>query len=217
MENLSIRRQQRRILKKQTSNELNVFSSCDTLPAYRFFHILKTADYRYLLDIKHPEKVEYFEHLLLPIWDDILTEYDNLNGDKIFTNSLLDINSDLQEYNDLIIMRACCNLMSIGSKKGLKYLSEIGIDYEDITIANINDLKRRIALLDTNLQIKRLANDDKKDNKDFNFIQAVVSYSNILGRQIDKDRTTVSEWIFISAECRKIVEARSKKSNEWQE
>jgi hypothetical protein len=215
---------------RKNAKGLRLFDSCDVLPAWRFFRVLETNELRYLLDCS--KLPEYFEHLLEPVWDQILAEYDKLNKDKVFENSFKDFQSDLADRNELTIMQACLQLMYaalnlvevsvIGKmnpdyllkkyqsveKSIFKNLNSIGVVVgKEINLESINALKRKIAQTETRMQIDAFQTDGQ-EKEDRSFIKSVVQISNILGRNIDKDTVTVAEWVYLNKDCREIVNAR---------
>lgn len=190
---------------------LDVYTSCDTLPAWRFFKILNSGELRYLVDSKRI--AEYFHYLLEPIWDDILIEYDRINNVQLFTNAFKDFFADIQDKNELIIMRACYDLLNIGSEKGISPLEDLGIIITEINPKSIDFVRRKIAQFETKLTINALS-EEKGEKTDNNYLKSIVQMSNILGRTIDKNGISVTEWVFLNKECAEIVKAKST-TNGW--
>lgn len=197
----------KRVIKEQqkANQKIQIYKSCDFLPAWRFFEILKTTDYRYLLIIDNflIKTIEYDQSLLAPVWDEILNEYDRLNGDYFFTSTNDDLISDIEEINHINILKACYCLMLLGQDKALKELAELGIKIDKISYESVIRLRSIILNLQTKIQIREASiSDDKKE--DNTFIDAVTRLSNIFKRQIDKDRITVSEWIVLNKQVKEL-------------
>ena len=194
-------------LRKQT-RKINYFDDCDTLPAWRFFKVLETEDIRYLLDVKRLP--EYFEPLLEPVWEKIVAQYDKMNGDYVFRNSYRDKAEDIQDLNTLIILKACFELISLGSKKALPTLKEMfGISIDEITVESIRKVRSRYMLLKTQMEIKSIQKKGEKKSDDNSYVKAVISISNILNRNINPNEITVTEWVYLNKSCREIVKAKS--------
>ena len=195
--------------KKRNKKELIVFTNCEELPAWRFFKILKTGELRYLLDCKILP--EYYTHLLEPIWDQILIEFDQLNKTQHFTNAFKDFYADLIEQNEVIGMKACIYLMECGNKNSLIYLRGYGFDFTEITPKNIWIVENRIKRIDTKRRIRKAKekSEGNYNKPDDNYIKGIVEMSNILGRNIDF-KITIAEWIFLHKDCDEIIKARKK-------
>jgi hypothetical protein len=137
------------------------------------------------------------------VWDEILNEYDRLNGDYFFTSTNDDLISDIEEINHINILKACYCLMLLGQDKALKELAELGIKIDKISYESVIRLRSIILNLQTKIQIREASiSDDKKE--DNTFIDAVTRLSNIFKRQIDKDRITVSEWIVLNKQVKEL-------------
>ena len=195
------------IIKKNNAT-LKIYNDCDNLPAWRFFKILDTGELRYLL--KTDTLPEYFEHLLDPVWDDILNQYDRLNGEYTFQNSVADLKEDIIKTNEYIIFKASYDLMSLGDERALKILSdEFGIEIESITVESLKKVRSKLVQFQTQLQIERLSRSEEKKKgeevEENSFIRAIIQMSGILKRNLDKDKVTVTEWIYLNKECSDII------------
>lgn len=203
---LKINRQKRR-----NQRSLKIYNNCDFLPAWRFFKILETDDKRYLL--KCDKLPEYFEHLLEPVWDDIINQFDKLNGEFVLTNAIRDEVEDIIMINSYIILKAAFELMQLGEKKALPILqNDCGVNVTDITPDSIKKVRTQVLRAQTKLQIHQLKkaarkeNDEKKEGN--TYIRSVIQMSSILGRQLNKDKITVTEWIYLDKECKEIIKIK---------
>lgn len=179
---------------------------------------MKTNEFRYLLDIPGRKLPEYFEYLLVPVWDQILFEFDKLNGDNTFSNAFKDTQADIQELNELIIMKSCYNLMLLGQNIALTYLSnECGIEISEITHESIERLGRKIRQTEMRMQIVALEKGDDQaedEQSGSDYIKSIVQMSNILGRQLDKDKITIAEWVYCNKECQKLIKVKNGSGNQ---
>lgn len=213
--------QRLRILIKKWVNKkwIPIYDSCDILPAWRFFKILETNEYRYLLKFQGRKLPEYFGVLLEPIWDALLVEYDQLNGEQIFTNSFKDLASDIQDYNEYIILKCCYNLLLLGDDKALPYLeNNFGMVFDEVSSNAITKVRQRVLREETRMKIMQLQKDEQnvindKVKDQSSFIHSIVQMSNILNRNIDKDKITVSEWVITMSECQKLIKAKKEAVN----
>lgn len=226
--------------RQKNKKDIPFFDSCENLPAWRFFKVLKSSptELRYLLDCDPRKLPEYFTELLIPVWDNILTEFDRLNNTATFTNAFRDIQADIEERGKLIILHSCYDLMQLYfqyvyiyvntdqgfeflkknlekvetiKKRTIEYLSnECGIIIKDIDQDSLRVVHSAILRFQTRLRIQAVQRDEEKGpvSQTDEYIQSVVQMSNILGRTIDAGKITTTEWVVTNNECRKIIKAR---------
>lgn len=196
-------------LQKRNGKILKVFNDCDFLPAWRFFKTLETGDLRYLLDCD--VLPEYDTEILVPVWDNLQAQYDKIKGDNYFSSYYNDINADLDDWCDLIILKACHGLLNIGRPEALPILSnDFGIEAKDITANLIYIVGQKIRSIEMRIQIEMV--DKPKPKQGNQFIKSVVQLSSILNRTIDHKTITVSEYIYLDKEAQEVIQAK-KKSN----
>lgn len=194
-------------LKKRNRKKLTVFDSCDNLPAWRFFKILKTGELRYLLDCK--KLPEYFTPLLEPVWDQILQEYDKLTGDMVFESAFVNAREMIEEQNNYHILIAIHRQMLCNDKRSLGHLEDIfGIILPDISVKTITKVEKLIKQRKTKLEIQAARNGGEEHRDDF--IRSIVQISNILKRNIDKDSVTIAEYVYLNNDCKEIIKAHKK-------
>lgn len=155
---------------------------------------------------------EYFENLLEPVWDEILKEYDRLNQTHIFNQGFLDELDDLEDRNTWIILRSCFNLMLLGQESAFVELKKLGINVSDFSEDSFKKVRSKIGKLNTMMNLKSVGADTSKEERQFT--ESIVQMSNILKRHIDKDTVTVSEWIYLNKECRKMAKS-TEPTAEW--
>jgi hypothetical protein len=210
---------QRKLKKQQKRQQrinhrtLKVFSDCDFLPAWRFFKVFETDDKRYIVDCDTIP--EYDQNRLVKIWDDLIKQYDKISGENVFENSFLDINSDLEEWNELVVLKAHYGLIRIGRAERLKDLEEFGIKADKITYDLAMKVRSEILKRETRLEIDSMSMNDTSKYRP-SFIQSIVQLSNLLSRSIDYKTVTVSEYIYLNKEAKEIVKARQPKKELWE-
>jgi hypothetical protein len=179
------------------------WNSCDFLPAWRFFAVLDNGnDYRYLLKCDElPEAYDY--EYLAPVWDKLCNQYDKINGESTFKNSILDLNADILEINELTMLKAAYNLMLLGDATGCKYFG-----FDRLTPENVQKARSVVIKKETRLKIAELERSQgkSKTKSDENYyIAAIVWLSNLLDRPLDKDKLTVTEWLYWNKEAKKHI------------
>lgn len=159
---------------------------------------------RYLC--KSDELPEYPLEPLESVFDKILKEYDDLNGEHKFTQIAEDIGAGVQEVSNLIILKCCFELMLLGVPSSLEILSnELGITYKAITVKNLENLRKRIAREETRIKIDQAT---QTITKGTTYVVSVVNISNVLGRQIDPRGISVSEYIALTKESEELIKAK---------
>lgn len=149
------------------------------------------------------KSIAYDQSSLAPVWNEILSEYDRLNGDYFFSCANEDLASDLEEINHINILKACYGLMLLGQGKALEELANEGIIIDNINYESVIKLRSIILNLQTKIQIREasIPSESKEENT---FIDAITQLSNIFKRQIDKDKVTVSEWIALNKQVKEL-------------
>jgi hypothetical protein len=188
--------------------KLKRYLNCDSLPAELFFKISKTGDHRYLLITdKYPE---FVPDDLQETWEAIISEYEKLSGDYSISDARHDVKEDGKDANEINQLILCHLMMRAGDTMALEYLKDHGIFYDKITIANIIDLRNKIRLKKTNLELYQTLKLNRKEDqkqKEFHFLQALEQLSNLFQRNIPRDIST-TQWIYLVKEARKRYKKR---------
>jgi hypothetical protein len=180
---------------------------------YRFNIINETGDKRYLLDCPEYELPEYDQELLNPIWDKIIDEYDKLTGDNAFQKVFSDTLSELQDWNEYIILKACYGLLQLGNEYALPILrDDYGIDCTKITPALLQQVGSMIKRKETDIAIEQQSKPEQGQKADY--IKSVIELTTILTVPIDPKKITVSEYVNYNKVAKEVIAARKPKK-EW--
>ena len=190
---------------------MKIYKSCKTLMMGRFYEILETSDYKYL--IEEYEGVEISTDLeleLTNIWREIFKEYITLKDDG-------EIKSLYRKYAFVDKLKTklsiCSSLLngyvSQSTKKGRKDYSEELKEWGfkiNINLPQQNQVERvmsQLKALKSTIEIKEaeykilLKKEETKEK--FNIDKLIVDIEDRLGggKTIDPDTTTVSKWVFL--------------------
>lgn len=171
---------------------------------------MKTGDLRYLLDCGD-DLPEFDIESLEDTWDNILKEYDELTGQKNFQTGLEDVVDLSIDANRITGLKACFEMMLIGSNKALKLLKYWGVEYEKISTENILNLKRLIIRENTKYKIasSKHKSINGLNDKQNSWIKCVVDAKNVLKRDIDAFKITVEEWVFTEKSISKMLKPKT--------
>lgn len=162
--------------------------------------IFNTNDLRYLLDVDElPD--DYNISKLIPVFDEILKEYEQLRGDKFYTKFIQDSDTGIREAAKLTIIRGCYELLLCGKRsEAYEILSKIKIKSR-----TLNELEFDMKKITQDIQIKAMKKGDKKEEKQ-NFGAMCANIKMTLNIDVKDD--TVAEF------CE--YEKQIKKQREWQ-
>lgn len=186
---------------------MKIYKNCRTLSMFRFYEILDTKDYYYLVDdYDNVERTPELERELDGIWNELFKEYINLKDDKKIRSSFRKLAMISKLETKLTI---CANLLKALSvqttKKGLlaykKELSAWGyaINGKKSLSLEIERITKHLKQLQSSINIKR--SEYKKEyqsdlTKEKISIDAqIVNVEQTLQNVIDSNKVTVSKWI----------------------
>ena len=181
------------------------------MPAWRFFKAFE--DLRYLIDCDILP--EYDIELLASVWDRLLIQYDQISGEHIFENIYADLDTDLEEWNEIIILRIHYGLLRVGHTERIHELKEFGIKAETFSLDLMQRLRSEIMKRYTRIELDQAIeseNETKAFKQKSTYIQSVVQLSQILGRTLDHKTITTSEYIYLNKEAREVIKAKTPKS-----
>lgn len=186
---------------------MKIYKNCRTLSMFRFYEILETKDYYYLVeDYDNVERTPELERKLDGIWTDLFKEYINLKDDRKIRSSFKKLALISKMETKLTI---CANLLkglSLQTTKTglLKYKKELSawgypINGNKSLTLEVERLTKQLKLLHSSINIKR--SEYKKEyhsdlTKEKISIDAqIVNVEQTLQNVIDSNRVTVSKWI----------------------
>jgi hypothetical protein len=136
---------------------------------------------------------------LVPIWDEILKEYEKLTNSFGYTNMLRKISWDAQKTNRLNGLISCFYLLKYKSPE-----AELALQYWGITNNSPANLQTIILREKTRLNIDALRNKKQDTKSDFDFDRMLVQIQNSRERDFsDIDKISVKTWVY---ECKAIEE-----------
>lgn len=152
--------------------------------------IFNTNDLRWLLDVDVlPE--DYDTEYLIPVLDDILFEYEELTGDKFYTNFLRKSDFAAKDAAKLVVLRGCYTLFICGYKKqALDLLQQMKLKAD-----NLDKVEFEMKRITQQLQVKAMKDAGKEKVKQ-SFGEMCVLMSKQLGVSIiDVRNYTVIEFV----------------------
>lgn len=199
---------------------MKIYKSCKTISLFRFYEILDSKDYKYLID--NWENVEINEDLqkeLDKIWGEIFKEYITLKDDNEIKASFKQLALISKMKTKLIVCSALleayvCQSTKKGRKDYSEELREWGYKIDplkplqnqvDRVISNLKSLKSSIEIKEVEYekQFKKELTEEKVTIDD-----QIANVEEWLGKDyIDSEKTTVSRWVGYV----KRVEAKVKK------
>jgi hypothetical protein len=132
----------------------------------------------------------YDNSLLLPIWENIMYEYEELTNNHAYTHSLRKISNDNKKVNRITALIACFWLLKYNDPKAKEDLKYWGL--ENITLIG---LSTKILQEKTKLNIDKIRNNKNKQVENFDFERVIVNMENNLERNLDIDILTVKKWV----------------------
>lgn len=199
---------------------MKIYKTCRTLNMFRFYEILDTKDYRYLLKDYDIEITDELKEELTEIWLEIFKEYIVLKDDMEIKNSF----RQLAHINKLETKLVMCNELlkcftHQSTKKGQKALTDelmawdikYKIDLKKPLKPQINRVINEFKSLKSTIKIKKVEF-EKEHRKDLskekiNIDKQIVNVEQVLGNVINSETTMVSKWI----EYVKVAEYKAKK------
>ena len=187
---------------------MKIYKSCKTLSIFRFYEILETKDYKYLIDdYENTDITEELQNDLDNIWSELFKEYIVLKDDKQIRTSF----KKLAYISKLETKLSICSSLLSGlveqtTKEGqLKYIKELSawgypINQNKDIQDEVNRVIRNFKTLKSTITIKR--NEYNKEYKKeltqekIDIDEQVVNVEQALNNQIDSNKTTVSKWIY---------------------
>ena len=187
---------------------MKIYKSCKTLSIFRFYEILDTKDYKYLIDdYENTEITDDLQNDLDNIWSEIFKEYIVLKDDKQIRTSFKKLAYISKLETKLSI---CISLLNglveqttkEAQKKYIKELSAWGypINQNKPIQDEINRIIRNFKTLKSSIKIKK--NEYNKEYKKeltqekIDIDEQVVNVEQALNNSIDSNSTTVSKWIY---------------------
>lgn len=166
--------------------------------------IFNTNDLRYLLYVEVlPE--QYPTEELVPIFDDILKEYEELRGDRFYSNFLEESFFALKDRIKLISLYTIQeNLLCGQTDNAIKIIDEF-----KYKIKNYQDCDMQIKHIMQKLQVKAMK-EDEKDNSKQSYGSMCADIEYYTGVKCD-DKTTVSTYCRHKQRMDLIIKDRQKK------
>lgn len=117
-------------------------------------------DLRWFLDVEvFPE--EYDTSYLVQVCDDIFLEYEQLRGDKFYTNFMRKTDLGIKEAAKIEVLKGCYELILCGYKeKALDLLKQIKTKAD-----TLDKIERQIKLIIQQLQVKAMKEGNKEKEK----------------------------------------------------
>ena len=187
---------------------MKIYKSCKTLSIFRFYEILDTKDYKYLIDdYENTEITDDLQNDLDNIWSEIFKEYIVLKDDKQIRTSFKKLAYISKLETKLSICISLLNALveqttKEAQKKYIKELSAWGypINQNKPIQDEINRIIRNFKTLKSSIKIKK--NEYNKEYKKeltqekIDIDEQVVNVEQALNNSIDSNSTTVSKWIY---------------------
>lgn len=197
---------------------MKIYKTCRELNMFRFYEVLDTKEYRYLLKDYDVELKEDLKTELKGIWIEIFKEYIVLKDDREIKKSFRKLALINKLETKLMICKEllkCLTHQSTkkGQKELIKELSAWGYPINQRKNLNeeIERIIRNFKALKSSISIKKVEfeKEFKKDlsNEKLNIDKQVVNVEQVLGNTINLHTTMVSKWI----EYVKIAEYKAKK------
>ena len=190
---LRIRRENRRI---------KTYRNGDYLPAWKFFKILETNDYRYLLDCEKPPKY-YNSDSLIPIYDKITSKIDEITGKGEHEEARKKLCKNIKELNTLTAVESAFCLLKYQKQESIEALKYFGVSIPDFSIKSMQRVKSAIRRMKTKMDMDRISRQniiDASSSGKIPFNRAVIQASNILKREIDGKKISVNDWYYLQLE-----------------
>ena len=199
---------------------MKIYKTCRTLNMFRFYEILDTKEYQYLVkDYENVKLTSELKAILEKIWIELFKEYIVLKDSKEIKNSFRMLFYINELEKKLFIGKELLKCLTYQSTKKrqkmvIDELFEWGFKI-DIKKPLKDEIERVISdfkALKTTITIKKAAfeKEHKKElsQEKINIDKQVVNVEQILGNVINPQTTMVSKWV----EYVKIAEKKAKKA-----
>ena len=199
---------------KRRNNKIIPYENGDRLPAWRFFKIIETGDFRYLLRVKELPRY-YNTDNLLHLYDQILIKIDKITGREEFKDSLEGTKDSILEKNKMIALEAAFSLMKYNDKYSISTLKYYGINVPDCSLKSITKVRSAIRREKTRINMNRMSDEDINSaiqTGHISYNKAVVQCSNILKREINWKKISVNEWYYIQVEIDRMLTDMKKRN-----
>lgn len=155
---------------------------------------METGDLRHLLDCD--ELPEYDISILIPVWEDIIKEYEKLTNSFGYTNHLRKLSHNTAKINRLNGLIACVYLVKYQHPDASEYAKfwRVPNTVEGITTVILQEKTR--------LNIEAVRNKAPKTEV-VKFTKLLVDLENALDRNLDVDSITVDKWVYL---CKSLEE-----------
>ena len=185
---------------------IRVYQNCDEIPAYNFFEINKTKDFKWLVygydgwgDVELTDDIE-------DVWSDITNEYSGLvkNNKTIgYFEKVVDL-SDLtvrfEMGKTLIEQLAERPLMSDDTKK--LYITELRhwrfyINESNALLDEVNKVIKQLKAIRMKIQLLNSEVSKYEESKgETDIMKIKVAVQNVIKRDIDLKKISIKEWIY---------------------
>jgi hypothetical protein len=149
--------------------------------------VFNTNDLRYLLNVEVlPE--QYPTEELVPIFDDILKEYEKLRGDRFYSNFLEETDYGIKQASKITVLSGCYELILCGRRQdAIDLLKQLKIKADTLKAVDF-EMTRIIQ----QMQVQAMKESDKpKEKQSFGAMCANINVQ----LNIDAKNATVAEFI----------------------
>jgi hypothetical protein len=190
------------------------YKSIEFLPVQNFFWIIEKQDLRYLLKLKDYEKLPEIQYSLEEIWEDILNQYYDAEGDNainLYFNNIKALHR-LEIQHQLFWNLHTILSVDSENRKANEIADENGIEKKD----RIKVLWKLCKNLKTKKQLKQkdIENIDQNEEK-HNFDEIIDIVEDMKGRPLDLSKITVKKWIAIKSNLKEKAKQAKKAAGQW--
>ena len=186
---------------------MKIFKSCRTLSMFRFYEILNSKDYKYL--IENYDEIEIDDQLkieLTLIWNNLFKEYIVLKDDKEIKLSFrqLALIDKLEKKLEICKLLLEALTYQTTRKAQVEYIKELSawgyaINRRKPLQDEIDRITRNLKSLRSNILIKK-AEFEKTHKKELkqekiNIDKDIVNVEHVLNKVINSEETMISKWI----------------------
>ncbi len=202
---------------------MKIYKTCRELSMFRFYEILDTKDYKYLIhDYDNAEITKELQGDLNEVWGKLFQEYIKLKDDKEIRLSFKKLMMISKLETKLSICVSLLNgLITQTTKKGQKlYIKELSawgfpINGRKKLSEEILRITKNFKSLKSSIKIKQVAYEKEFRNElskeKVNIDEQIVNVEQILGNgAINSHTTTVSKWIFYVKRANRLAKKRTK-------
>ena len=205
---------------------MKIYKTCRTISLFRFYEILDSKDYKYLIDDWENTKIdEKLQLELNKIWIELFKEYIVLKDDSEIKTSFKKLALIDKMKTKLAISSSLLNgyLSQSSKQEKKKYSDELkawGFKI-NVNLPQQNQVDRLISsfkALKSTIEIKQIEWDKlfKKEltEEKINIDEQIVNVEDVLGggKTIDSEKTMVSKWVFYVKKATMIAKKRNKRA-----